>query len=277
MGFFNKVIKTLTISVIGMIGWTGCSDINQVQREIDTFKKVNPTSSMTETSVPINNDNVIIPAGFGKTPMERGTGVNYYEVMGEATFDETCNINPGDYHYTGVLLNGQVGTTCTIFNKSELVERVDPKENPAGYSYEETSIPYFTIYAPVVKKTELPKEAYHGAFYNRSHLISASLGGSPYNENLITGTRMQNVGENNKGGMRYTESIAEDYIRSGQAVNCPLTYSVTPHYTDTSDIMPTWVEVNMANCDNTINTKVATFNDANSYTIDYTTGSFTKN
>ena len=47
--------------------------------------------------------------------------------------------------------------------------------------------------------------SYKGYFWNRSHLIADSLGGLPEENNLIAGTRAQNVGDNHApGGMAYT-------------------------------------------------------------------------
>lgn len=229
----------------------------------------------TETSVTSNNNNtgsstnnsasVTSPVGLNKTPSERGG--NYYEVMGKATFDKYCNIPAGGYNYRGVINGaGQVGPACA--KATEKHKRVDPVDDPAGFKYNgKATIAYLTE----------PGKSYSGYFYNRSHMVSASLGGSPKAENLVTGTRMQNVGEANKGGMRYTEIQAEKYVSSPQAKSCPLTYEVTPHYRNGTDAVPTWVEVDMQSCDKKIDEKVAVFNDANGYTIDYATGKWTKN
>lgn len=43
---------------------------------------------------------------------------------------------------------------------------------------------------------------YKGFFWNRSHLIGDALGGDAIRQNVVTGTRTQNVGEDAKGGMR---------------------------------------------------------------------------
>ena len=54
---------------------------------------------------------------------------------------------------------------------------------------------------------------YRGFLWNRSHLIADSLGGRAIRRNLITGTRMQNVGANNgQGGMAYTERKVVNYL-----------------------------------------------------------------
>lgn len=206
------------------------------------------------------------PAGLGKTPKERGG--NYYEVMGKATFTKTCNIPAGGYNYMGVINGaGQVGNACA--KVTEKHKRVDPIDDPAGYKGNSGK--------SVIPALDPNRNDYRGYFYNRSHMISAALGGSPKAENLITGTRMQNVGEGNQGGMRYTESKVEDYLESGKAEKCPVTYEVTPHYRNTTDAVPTWVEVNMQSCDKSIDEKVATFNDANGHYIDYATGKWSKN
>lgn len=127
-----------------------------------------------------------------------------------------------------------------------------------------------------------PDKSYKGWFYNRSHLIADSLGGSASRENLVTGTRMQNVGWNDsKGGMAYLETKARDYLGakdpSGNRINakCPLYYSATPNYVG-SETLPRTVTVNAQSCDKTINEQVVVDNTAPGYTINYVTGSFKK-
>ena len=208
--------------------------------------------------------NSATPAGVLQDPMKRGG--NYYTALGKAHFDATCNIPSGGYNYKGVINGaGQVGAACAKITEKH--KRVDPIDDPAGFSKNaKVSIPSVN-----------GKKPYNGYFYNRSHMISAALGGSPKAENLITGTRMQNVGERNKGGMRYTETQAEKYVASPKAKTCALTYEVTPHYRNTTDAVPTWVEVNMQSCDKSIDERVAVFNDAAGHTIDYATGEWKKN
>lgn len=75
-------------------------------------------------------------------------------------------------------------------------------------------------------------ESYSGWFWNRSHLIADSLGADAVAENLVTGTRTQNVGSTQSsgqyaGGMAFTELIARDYLDSADASGCALYYPPT--------------------------------------------------
>lgn len=128
----------------------------------------------------------------------------------------------------------------------------------------------------VIEKNKSTNDrAYSGWFYNRSHLIADSLGGNAVRENMVTGTRMQNVGWNKggEGGMAYTEEKARDYLSSPQSKNCPLYYAATPNYVG-SELLPRTVTVNIKSCNDSINEQVVVDNVAPGYTINYMTGSF---
>ena len=283
----SKAAIAALISLPILLGATACKETDQAKEKASTAissgaskasEKVkeatqgasqngSPSSSpsvASQGSSAPTESNGATPAGVLQDPMKRGG--NYYAALGKAHFDATCNIPSGGYNYKGVINGaGQVGAACA--KVTEKHKRVDPIDDPAGFSKNaKVSIPSVN-----------GKKPYNGYFYNRSHMISAALGGSPKAENLITGTRMQNVGERNKGGMRYTETQAEKYVASPKAKTCALTYEVTPHYRNTTDAVPTWVEVNMQSCDKSIDERVAVFNDAAGHTIDYATGEWKKN
>lgn len=123
-------------------------------------------------------------------------------------------------------------------------------------------------------------KAYNGYFWNRSHLIADSLGG--YNqetgktevENLITGTRMQNVGANDgNGGMAYFETRTLDYIKANPDVT--VWYSATPLY-DGDELIPRSVYVQALSSDGGLDMQGEVFNCAKGYSIDYSTGVFLK-
>ena len=70
---------------------------------------------------------------------------------------------------------------------------------------------------------------YHGYFWNRSHLIADSLGGHAVRRNLVTGTRMQNVGANDgKGGMAYCETKVRNWLYAHHSGS--VYYRATPVY-----------------------------------------------
>lgn len=275
-----KVYKAGAAAIIAATILTGCTP-DEARTKLDNAassaqNKMDGVSKKVDESVKKANDNLDVnssgsesgaPSGVQQDPFKRGG--NYYAVLGKAQFDSTCNITytgQDVYNYRGILNGaGQVGSACGKIGSKH--KRINPVDDPAGFSKNSiTTIPSVS-----------GNDSYHGYFYNRSHMISAALGGDPHAKNLITGTRMQNVGESNKGGMRYTESKAEKYVSSPDAKKCPLTYEVTPHYRNSTDAVPTWTEVNMKSCDGSLNERVAVFNDAAGFKIDYSNGNWSKN
>jgi DNA-entry nuclease len=66
-----------------------------------------------------------------------------------------------------------------------------------------------------VRGSRFPQGGYYtGYFWNRSHLIADSLGGHAVRRNLVTGTRMQNVGSqrDRDGGMAYCETKVRNWL-----------------------------------------------------------------
>ena len=121
---------------------------------------------------------------------------------------------------------------------------------------------------------EMPDgNTYHGALFNRSHLIAKSLGGEEVPENMVTGTRTQNVGDNRgqDGGMAYTEGISREWLRDNP--DGTLYYSATPVY-EGDELVPRSVIVDVRSSDGEIDLEVEVFNAALGFDIDYVTGEF---
>ena len=115
---------------------------------------------------------------------------------------------------------------------------------------------------------------YNGYLYNRSHLIADSLGGKAIRENLITGTRMQNVGANDGlGGMAYTERKVVNYLYKHHDVS--VYYSAKPIYKD-KELIPRSVIVDIKSSDKELNERVIVYNAAKGFKINYKTGSAQK-
>ena len=111
---------------------------------------------------------------------------------------------------------------------------------------------------------------YKGYFWNRSHLIADSLGGKAIKRNLITGTRMQNVGANDgTGGMAYTERKVVDYLYKHHKVS--VYYSATPVYKG-KELIPRSVIVDIKSSDKKLNERVIVYNAAKGYKINYKKG-----
>lgn len=116
-------------------------------------------------------------------------------------------------------------------------------------------------------------QTYYGYFYNRSHMLADSLGGLPIAENLVTGTRTQNVGINNKGGMAYAEIKARKYLDNHE--NVELIYQVRNIYFE-NELIPRYTTIDMISKDKSIDEEVIVCNSANGYTINYKTGKYYK-
>ncbi|MGT2934814.1 DNA/RNA non-specific endonuclease [Streptococcus castoreus] len=110
----------------------------------------------------------------------------------------------------------------------------------------------------------------NGYLFDRSHLIADSLGGKPFRNNLVTGTRTQNVGNNDrKGGMQYIENKVLDYINKNPKVH--VYYKAVPIYQGT-ELLPRFVLVSALSSDGYIDETVRIFNTANGFSIDYQNG-----
>ncbi|WP_434780075.1 DNA/RNA non-specific endonuclease [Streptococcus dysgalactiae subsp. equisimilis] len=110
----------------------------------------------------------------------------------------------------------------------------------------------------------------NGYLFDRSHLIADSLGGRPFRNNLITGTRTQNVGNNDrKGGMQYIENKVLDHIKRNPKVH--VYYKATPVYQG-SELLPRAVLVSALSSDGFIDETVRVFNNVAGFNIDYQNG-----
>lgn len=191
---------------------------------------------------------------------------DYYRVLGAAVVEDEPA--PGEARYAGVDRLGRAGrvvatVTSEMARAGSERERADLSEvRPAGWGHNaEVTIP-------------MPDGSdYRGYLFNRSHLLAKSLGGSDDVQNLVTGTRTQNVGDNHgqDGGMAYTESLARDWLRAHP--DGTVYYAATPVY-EGSELLPRSVVVDVRSSDGSIDVEVEVFNVAAGYDIDYATGSF---
>lgn len=196
---------------------------------------------------------------------------NYYTTNGPATdFDASCPET--GFSYQGITDDkGRIGTACGVIDGSVIHQAKErgrqsfaPGSDPAGWGHND--------------RADIDMnhgKTYHGYFYNRSHLIADSLGGDPVYDNLITGTRTQNVGTDSKGGMAHSETLVRDYYKDPGHADCSTTYQVTPNYTG-NEIIPRTNTVNVKSCDGSIDENITVYNIAKGYTIDYATGTHSK-
>lgn len=196
---------------------------------------------------------------------------DYWKSLGKSDINSNqFPVNEGEYKYSELDNLGRTGTAYTVVTLEKVEESAGWRQSwkgdvdPSGFKGNN-------------KKAQIKLsngKTYKGYFYNRSHLIADSLGGDPIKRNVVTGTRMQNVGNNNKkGGMQYIEMKVLNYVkRTGKNVY----YKAEPVYKN-NEIVPRYVIVNAKSEDGKIDEKVLVFNTAEGYTIDYKTGKFYKN
>ena len=142
-------------------------------------------------------------------------------------------------------------------------EEFKPGSEPSGWGRNE------------IVQIELPNGKYYrGYLWNRSHLIADSLGGRAIRKNLITGTRMQNVGANDGlGGMAYGERKVVSYLY--QHHKASVYYSATPVYKG-KELIPRSVIVDIRSSDKKINERLIVYNAAKGFRINYKNGTATR-
>lgn len=215
------------------------------------------------------------------TEWDSNVDKNYYRLAGSAVVEHD-GIAPGDIVYFNLDVYGRATGAVGNLTSSNYVpgkEREDAGEglpDPVGYHayYSGDSDQYAQhVIGPDVALFNGDK--YNGWSYNRSHLIADSLGGAPIVENLVTGTRMQNVGTNNVsnsgyGGMAYCEEIARNYLASHDDGET-LYYCATPIYQG-EELLPRSVFVDMLSSDGKIDMHVEVYNAMFGYEVNYADG-----
>ncbi|GEO69369.1 DNA/RNA non-specific endonuclease [Levilactobacillus acidifarinae] len=198
-----------------------------------------------------------------------GPTQNYYWELGKAHTTGFKNLKAGDYHFASDA-QGRAGTARAVLTYGEYAgSRGSRQGNPLEPSGWPTENPKVAISYVFTGRT------YHGYLYNRSHSIGDSLlGAKSYTSenNFTTGTRPQNVGANQDGGMRYAEETAEDYWKANPNTSDTLQYETTPLYYH-SETIPRGSIVDIKSSDGQINTAIAVINSAEGIKIDYDTGS----
>lgn len=211
---------------------------------------------------------VEVGPSFSYTAWSERDDPEYYRVIGPAQLADIPE--PGTATYSPLDRHGRAGqaAACVTFEMMEAGrsrERDDMSSvHPSGWGHnDEVDI-------------ELADGSfYHGRFWNRSHLIAKSLGGSDEIENLVTGTRMQNVGSNtgDPGGMAYCEDLARDWLDAHPTGS--IAYVATPVYEGTEPVCRS-VIVDLRSSDGLVDQRVEVFNTAKGYEVDYAEGSFRK-
>lgn len=128
----------------------------------------------------------------------------------------------------------------------------------------------------ISQNAEMQLIGYRGWLYNKSHLIAYSLGGNMEPENLILGTRAQNVGNfNNNGGQASTEVPTRKALDENP--DAKIFYQVTPIYREDTNIVPIGVftvAYSVHDEGDTMNYATYNFNNQEGLTLDYDTGAW---
>lgn len=245
----------------------GTSIADEFSKSNDKSKTDNDgknTSTNANTNNNRNNGNTAVDSGDSTWSMD--IAPNYYQVVGKAQVDESVPVGTVEYSPVDSLGRPGVGkATINYHMREQGSDRERNMEDPAGWPRKN----------PKVEIQLDNGKSYRGYMYNRSHQIAKSLGGSDEAQNMVVGTRTQNVGDNQPaGGMAYTETLARDWIDKNKDGH--IFYDVTPVFNG-DEMLPRYSYVDMKTSDGSIDIRVKVFNAANGYTIDYKTGAFTKN
>ena len=199
------------------------------------------------------------------TEWDEAASPNYVTELGPATVDVT--IPAGQIWYSPLDELGRAGRaagtiTYEMVDEGIAREREDTLDlRPSGWGHNEQV------------EIELPDgSTYSGFFYNRSHLVAKSLGGVDAIENLVWGTRTQNVGANDRqGGMSWCEQQARDWLFRHK--DGTVFYSAQPVY-EGDELVCRSVIVDIRSSDGSLDVEVEVHNCAKGYVIDYATGEF---
>ena len=115
---------------------------------------------------------------------------------------------------------------------------------------------------------------YDGWLYNKSHTLGWSLGGDMETHNVTLGTRSQNVGSGQDGGMGYAESEVRDAVQENKEAK--IYYQADPIY-NASELVPRGTHVRAYSVNDngeTLNLNVWVFNEQDGVDLDYQTGTW---
>ncbi|MBT1162199.1 DNA/RNA non-specific endonuclease [Bifidobacterium sp. SO1] len=277
MRFVTKTLAGLLAGLLSM-SLAGCSqsDIDTAQNLLDraTNSIQTPDGSNSEENGGSGNATVATIPEWNLSDYP-----DYYKVLGKADFANTTLPAAGTIDYATPDSLGRSGKTVGVITKRMRDAGSDrdrhmpdtvtgwPATNP------KVQIDLTDENACALPKSARPKNScYSGYLYNKSHLIAKSLGGEDSAENMVTGTRMQNVGRNDSkhpGGMAYTETEARDWLDDNPSGT--IAYMATPVY-EGNELLPRYVLVDIKSSDSSIDQHVVVWNTANGWNIDYVTG-----
>jgi DNA-entry nuclease len=194
-----------------------------------------------------------------------GPTKDYYWVNGAARITRSAMPDTGKakftYDHDGRSSIARATLTYALYAASK-GSRQGTTINPPGWP---SSNPEVYSHSALTGKTT------HTYLWNRSHSIADSLlGALSYSSsaNFTAGTKDQNVGADNNGGMRAAEEIAEKYWAGHQGSKAVIWYQTTPLYSG-SNMIPSGSIVDELSSDGSINKEIVVLNDEEGATVNY--------
>lgn len=254
---YALAVIALAVGLISGQGLPAGNDADVSQQESVTSVQ---TTDSTETSSSVEQT-----GSYAWTTWDEEKSPNYVRLVGAATVND--ELKPGEVRYSSLDALGRAGRVEACISYDMMLagserERSSDLPDPAGW--------------PKNQKVEIEEPdggVYRGYLWNRSHLLAKSLGGSDEVENLVSGTRMQNVGANDgQGGMALCETAVRDWLKDHPDVSAY--YAATPVY-EGDELICRSVFVDVKTSDGAIDEEVEVYNAAKGWSIDYATGEAT--
>lgn len=277
MGFlkkFNRKHGLIAMAVSLVLAPAGYTLVHKLQTKVQSVVETEGTKivnkAVDHAVDKIKTDGVdsvtkVLPSAGGKLTYKY-TG-NYNETVGKAkfTYKIADGVKYGKLDKFGRPTYATIRVTPKLYAKEKNEKREPIKVDPCGWLKKNPKV--------VIKHKD--GSTYKGFMYNRSHMIADSLGGDPIYENLVTGTRPQNVGgRGNDGGMAYLETKIRDYFNRGSKGT--VDYEVINVYASDKDKLPVYSICNAKSSDKKIDEQVIVYNSAEGYDIDYKTAQVRK-
>ncbi|MZQ81078.1 deoxyribonuclease [Paenibacillus sp. 5J-6] len=268
----NIFVTALALSLIGCSAPTQKAAVTKNSTTTQPISSSSSTQSASSASSSTSSESEILAKLMTYTNAQSpGPTKDYYWENGAARLSGFDAMKAGDYHFTsdsqGRSATARAVLTYAEFKASKGERQGTPLDPPAWPAHN----PKVAIGYSLTGKT------YHGYLYNRSHSIADSLLGkgsytSPYN--FTTGTRSQNVGADQNGGMRATEEKVERFWSSHVNTSVTIEYETTPLYSG-NETIPRGSIVDVKSSDGSLNFEIIVINDAEGHTINYNNGADT--
>lgn len=265
-----KLKSTLLLAVAALSGLTlaGCTDethINPSGAPVNSVEqsKENPATEKSPEKTPETRTVMITKDLISYTTAQSpGPTKNYYYENGHAAAIK--DLPAGSYSFQADS-KGRSGVAVAKLTYNQFEESKGSRQGTP------LDPPYWPRNLKVAITYSFNDRTYHGYMWNRSHSIADSLlGAASYDSvyNFTAGTRPQNVGADQKGGMRYAESMVENYWRAHPNTNQTVSYQTTPIYHEDERI-PRGSIVDIKSSDGQLNREIVVINSAEGLDIDY--------